>query len=188
MTKLNLPDLSRAISHALRHDPGAYGLQLDAEGWTSLGDLIAALRRAKPDWAALDRDDIARMIAAAAKQRFEVADDRIRAAYGHSVPATISHPAAQPPALLYHGTAPELVAAILSEGLQPMGRQQVHLSADQDTAWQVGRRKARQPAILTVDGAAASAAGVLFYPAGGPVWLADAVPGVFLRPLEPPGR
>ena len=67
-----------------------------------------------------------------------------------------------------------------------MERRQVHLSADLDTARQVGTRKAPRPALLVVDAAAASAVGVLFYPGGGPVWLTDAVPGRFLRPLKPP--
>ena len=26
-------ELSRVLSHALRHDPGRYGLELDPEGW-----------------------------------------------------------------------------------------------------------------------------------------------------------
>ena len=181
----DLPEVSRTIAHALRHEPAAYGLQLDAEGWAPLDDLLAALQGVKLAWAALDRDDITRMMALARKQRYEVAGGRIRAAYGHSAPARSSRTAAQPPALLYHGTAPGVVAAILREGLRPMGRQQVHLSADQDTARQVGKRKASRPALLGVDAAAASAAGVLFYPGGGPVWLADAVPGHFLRPLGP---
>jgi hypothetical protein len=81
-----LSDLSRTISHALRHDPAAYGLQLDAEGWAQLDDLIAALRRVKPGWGALDRDDLAQMMAIATKQRHEIVGDRIRAVYGHSVP------------------------------------------------------------------------------------------------------
>jgi len=34
-------DLSRAASHALRHDTAACGLRLDAEGWASLDEVIA---------------------------------------------------------------------------------------------------------------------------------------------------
>ncbi|HZX88363.1 MAG TPA: RNA 2'-phosphotransferase [Reyranella sp.] len=40
--KLN--DLSRAVSHALRHEPWLYELELDEEGWTSVDALIAALQ------------------------------------------------------------------------------------------------------------------------------------------------
>ena len=37
-------ELSRVLSHALRHDPGRYGLELDPEGWVGLGEVVAALR------------------------------------------------------------------------------------------------------------------------------------------------
>src|SRR5579883_1696013 len=37
-------ELSKTISYALRHDPGAYGLQLDQEGWVRVADLLQALR------------------------------------------------------------------------------------------------------------------------------------------------
>lgn len=31
----DLPKLSRAVSHALRHEPWLYELELDGEGWTT---------------------------------------------------------------------------------------------------------------------------------------------------------
>ena len=61
-----------------------------------------------------------------------------------------------------------------------MGRQYVHLSVDQETAGQVGRRKARGPVILEVLAAEAHAAGVTFYQGNDQVWLADAVPARFV--------
>jgi len=30
---ISYPDLSRTVSHALRHEPSSYGLVLDADGW-----------------------------------------------------------------------------------------------------------------------------------------------------------
>ena len=74
------------------------------------------------------------------KQRFAVEGGRIRARYGHSVPLAISYEYAEPPATLYHGTSEANLASILREGLLPMGRQKVHLSADTETARQVGLR------------------------------------------------
>ena len=44
-----------------------------------------------------------------------------------------------------------------------MSRQYVHLSADQETARQVGLRRDSYPAILKVDAAAANADGIHFY-------------------------
>ncbi len=116
------------------------------------------------------------MVRMSDKKRYEIADGRIRAFYGHSVSQRLRKETAEPPALLYHGTAPEAVEAIRAGGLRPMSRQFVHLSADGETAAQVGRRKARSPVILEVDARAAHNVGVRFYLGNEMVWLADLVP------------
>ena len=38
-------NISKAVSYALRHNPSAFGLELDSEGWVSVGDLINALNK-----------------------------------------------------------------------------------------------------------------------------------------------
>jgi putative RNA 2'-phosphotransferase len=48
-------------------------------------------------------------------------------------------------------------------------------------ALEVGRRKSRQPTLLTVAAAEAAAAGIHFYRGNELTWLADAVPPDFIR-------
>ena len=60
-------ELSKVLSHALRHEPWLYELELDEEGWAPLEQLITALREKGGDWAAIDRSSIERMLATAAK-------------------------------------------------------------------------------------------------------------------------
>src|SRR5579884_4432964 len=132
-----LVQLSRTISYALRHNPTEFGLTLDAEGWVAVGDLLGALRKRSSKWDSLRIDDLARMMDQSEKQRFEMRDGKIRAFYGHSVELKMQHEPAMPPALLYHGTTPQAAKIIRSEGLKPMGRQYVHMSADEETARQV---------------------------------------------------
>ncbi len=177
--KMDQTKLSRAISHALRHEPWLYELELDDEGWTSVEALIATLRQA-PEWAKVSRPAIVEVIAKSDKQRHEMVGDRIRALYGHSVPGKLRREAATPPAVLLHGTSPQVAEIILREGLKPMGRQYVHLSVDEETAVAVGHRKSWAPIILKVDAAAAHANGVAFYAGNDRVWLADAVPARFI--------
>lgn len=177
--KVDQTKLSRAISHALRHEPWLYELELDDEGWTSVEALVAALRQA-PEWAEVSRPTIAEVIAKSDKQRHEMVGDRIRALYGHSVPGKLRIDAAMPPAVLLHGTSPQVAEVILREGLKPMGRQYVHLSVDEETAEAVARRKSAAPIILKIDAAAACANGVVFYAGNDKVWLADAVPTRFI--------
>lgn len=175
-----LRQLSKAASHALRHEPWLYELELDAEGWVAAGDLLSALRSEHPEWASLSEGDLAEMISQSEKQRHELLHGRIRALYGHSTPQRLLKEQCAPPGVLYHGTAPATAARIKAEGLKPMSRQYVHLSADVATAKQVGRRKASGPVVLTIEAGSAHAAGVAFYRGNDHVWLADFVPTNFV--------
>jgi putative RNA 2'-phosphotransferase len=178
---VDYPRLSRAVSHALRHEPWLYEIELDDQGWTAAQDLIAALRAESAQWHKLEVADLERMIAASDKQRHELRDGRIRARYGHSIPGRLMMQPAEPPARLFHGTSPEKAELIMTTGLRPMGRQFVHLSVDLETAQRVGARKSRTPVILEVMAGAAHTAHVPFYRGNESVWLADFVPPAFLQ-------
>lgn len=178
---MNDEELSKLLSHALRHEPWLYELELDSEGWVPLSAVIEMLREQREEWRELTRLDLERMIETSAKRRHEIAGARIRAIYGHSVPGKLSYARALPPAILFHGTSPAAAITIAVEGLKPMSRQYVHLSIDRVTALEVGRRKARAPVLLEIDARAASDSGVAFYTGNEQVWLADAVPARFVR-------
>ena len=165
--------LSKRMSHALRHAPWLYELELDEAGWTPVADLLAAL--------GVSREQLEGVVRESPKQRFELVDERIRARYGHSVPGRIAGVPGTPPAELYHGTSVAVADRILREGLLPMRRQYVHLSVTREMAESVGRRKGEQVRVLTVDTPAARAAGVEFLRGNEIVWLAEHVPATFLR-------
>jgi putative RNA 2'-phosphotransferase len=172
--------LSRLVSHALRHEPWLYELELDDEGWVFLEALLAAIHEQGPQWSQVGRDELTEMVALSAKRRHEIDGERIRALYGHSVPGRIVKIEADPPAQLFHGTSPGAWDMIQHSGLRPMGRQYVHLSVDVATAEQVGRRKSPAPVILTVQAEEAHGAGARFWRGNDLVWLADHVPAGFI--------
>ena len=123
-------DLSRLVSHALRHEPWLYELELDEHGWTSVEDLVEALGR-ETGWGSLTAHDVQTMVASATKQRHEIVEDRIRASYGHSLP----RPDQAPGRRAARGSLPRHVTPKRSPtfkvyGLRPMTRQYVHLSVD----------------------------------------------------------
>lgn len=180
MTKLNSTALSKTLSHALRHEPWIYELELDAQGWASLDAVLNALRAERSEWASLVVEDLEQMIATSSKKRHEIEGNRIRAFYGHSITGLLAKERASPPHVLYHGTAPEVACVIKVDGLKPMNRQYVHLSSDIETAHEVGRRKSKLPTILKVDAERASQSGVLFYLGNEKVWLADMIPSSFI--------
>jgi putative RNA 2'-phosphotransferase len=177
---LNLTELSKRVSQALRHVPWRYGLRIDTDGWVDAGALLDTLREQRPGWADIQERDLANMILQSSRRRHELRDGRIRALYGHSLPERLDRVAAVPPPQLYHGTAPKYEVEIRNSGLLPMRRQYVHLSSDPEAAIVVGKRKSSKPLILTVDALQAWKSGVPFYTGGDNVWLADHVASKFI--------
>jgi putative RNA 2'-phosphotransferase len=164
--------VSRQLSYVLRHHPESIGIALDPAGWVDITVLLAALAaHGRP----LHRPALDRIVAGNDKQRFEVRDERIRAAQGHSVDVALGLDPVVPPAVLFHGTVARNLAGIRADGLRPGRRQYVHLSPDERTATAVGARRG-EPVILRVDAGAMHAAGLVFYRAANGVWLTDHVP------------
>jgi len=172
--------LSKFLSFVLRHKPDAIGLVLDPQGWTSIDDLVEKGNAAGTQFG---REDLLHVVETSDKKRFSLSDDglRIRAAQGHSVPVVLGSPPQEPPPTLYHGTATRFVNSILSEGLKPQARQQVHLSTDEATARRVGQRHGK-PVILRIEALRMHTKGFKFYLADNGVWLIDQVPAEFLSP------
>lgn len=173
--------ISKAMSHALRHEPDAYGLVLASDGSVPLDDLVRGLGAAGVE---VTSDDVRRVVAESDKQRFVIEGDRIRAQYGHSTEERIVKPSITPQPVLWHATSPDAATAILRDGLLPMGRQYAHLTTDQELALQAGRRKAPHPVLLRIDAAAAHAAGVEFAEGHDRVTLARVVPPTFIEAVD----
>jgi putative RNA 2'-phosphotransferase len=174
--------LSKFLALILRHQPERFALALDEEGWAALPEVMEILR-GLPNFRWATRAEVMKLVEEGSgdgKKRFEVQGDRIRARYGHSLDRRVRYEPCTPPRRLYHGTAPRTLEAIRREGLQPMGRQYVHLSVDPETAVKVGSRHAAQPVVLTVRAAEAHAAGIAFYQAGEGVYLAERIPPEFV--------
>ncbi len=174
-----LQRVSRFVARHLRHTPEEIGLALGPGGWVPVADL---LRGARDAGFPITREELDAVVAEPTKRRYayDTHQTRIRAVQGHSVAVEMHYTPVQPPATLFHGTHPGALGKIFREGLRPMRRQFVHLSADVDTATTVGARRGT-PIILAVDSAAMHAAGTPFYRAENGVWLTDSVAACFLR-------
>jgi putative RNA 2'-phosphotransferase len=173
--------VSKRLSRHLRHDPAAIGLTLDPSGWAEVDTLLACLGR---HGAPVTRAELTEVVTHNAKRRFAFDDSgsRIRASQGHSVAVDLGLPATTPPAVLYHGTATRFTSTIFAEGLRPMRRHAVHLSATVETARAVGARHGK-PLVLVVDAAGMAAAGHEFQVSANGVWLTASVPPGFLTAL-----
>ncbi|MEO3794731.1 RNA 2'-phosphotransferase [Nonomuraea sp. B10E15] len=169
--------ISKYLARHLRHDPQRIGLALDAQGWTPVDEL---LRAAAAHGFPFTEAELGQVVAANDKRRYTMADGRIRANQGHSVPVDLDLPAVAPPETLYHGTVRRFVAPIKEEGLRPMSRHHVHLSPDRETATRVGGRRG-VPVVLVVAAGAMHRDGHVFLLSANGVWLADHVPPGYLR-------
>jgi putative RNA 2'-phosphotransferase len=181
MNEKNMIRLSKRMSGWLRHHPESIGLTMDGAGWVRIDELLA---KAAAHGQAFSRAQLDEVVAQNTKQRFELDDsgESIRARQGHSVPVELGYQPAEPPEVLYHGTAQKTLPLIWRDGLLPMKRHAVHLSADTETAVKVGSRHGK-PAVLAVAAARMSTEGFTFFVTGNGVWLTDAVPAEYLREI-----
>jgi putative RNA 2'-phosphotransferase len=184
MNNQDLVRISKRLSLHLRHAPEKIGITLTSDGWVDVETLLGALKR---HGLALNREQLHEVVAGNDKKRFAFDESgaRIRASQGHSVEVELDLPVATPPARLYHGTVERFLEAILSEGLRPMRRHAVHLSAALETATAVGARRGK-PVILGVDALAMTVAGHEFRVSANGVWLTSTVPPEFLERLAGP--
>lgn len=183
MNNENMIRISKRMSLHLRHAPERIGIELEQGGWVDVDTFLTALRA---HGFRVTRAELEEVVARNDKRRFafDESGTRIRASQGHSVEVDLGLAPADPPAILYHGTAERFLAKIEKAGLLPMRRQHVHLSADVDTAIRVGSRHGRA-VVLSVDTAAMVADGHVFHVSANGVWLTGTVPARYLGKLPP---
>ncbi|MCR5794721.1 MAG: RNA 2'-phosphotransferase [Solobacterium sp.] len=178
MNKKEKTTVSKFIALILRHHPEEIGITLDDHGWADVSQLIEGIRKRYP----LDREILQEIVDEDEKQRYAFNADKtkIRANQGHSVPVDADLAEAEPPAVLYHGTADRFTASIEKQGLLPQSRLYVHLSADEETAKKTGRRHGR-PALYLIDCASMRDDGHVFFRSANGVWLVRHVPPRYLH-------
>lgn len=165
----------RLLALALRHKPEVLGLTLDDRGYADVWEILKGFRHP------VTFEDLKRIVETNDKQRFAFNSDctKIRASQGHSIYVDLGYKPVVPPPVLYHGTAVRVLSLIKDKGLIKGTRQHVHLSADYETAENVGRRHG-YPVVLDVYSAKMAEDGYEFYLSANGVWLTDHVPAKYL--------
>jgi putative RNA 2'-phosphotransferase len=174
--------ISKFLSFVLRHEPQTIGLTLDSSGWTSVDDLLARCNAAGES---ISREQLEEVVATNEKKRFAFSEDgtRIRASQGHSVAVELGYAPAEPPEILYHGTAEQFLPSIKTNGLNKQNRHHVHLSASPQTAKTVGDRHGPS-VVLTIRSGEMRRQGHLFFISDNQVWLTDHVPPKYIQDQE----
>lgn len=174
-------DLGKYIALILRHKPEVIGIALDEHGWANVQELIDGIDK---DYD-FDMSKLEEIVERDTKQRYSFNMDKtlIRANQGHSIPVDVELEKKMPPDVLYHGTAVKYEVAIDAQGLIPKSRLYVHLSADIDTATNVGKRHGK-PVIYKVLAGNMQNEGYDFFLSANGVWLTKRVPAEFLDKIE----
>lgn len=169
--------ISKYLSYILRHSPESINIEMDNHGWVWINDLID--KTTKYD---LSYDLIKAVVKTNRKKRFSISEDgkRIRANQGHSLEIDLDLEEKEPPQVLYHGTAKRFLEKILDEGLKPMGRHDVHLSLQESTAVEVGKRYG-QPVVLEIMSQKMYEDDIKFYESDNGVWLTGYVDPKYIR-------
>jgi putative RNA 2'-phosphotransferase len=173
--------VSKFLSYVLRHKPEDIGIVLDANGWVKVDTL---LQQANAHGKVLTRPLLEEVVATNSKQRFSFSEDgqKIRANQGHSTTVDLALIAQIPPETLYHGTARRFLNSIFATGLNAGNRHHVHLSANPETAIQVGQRHG-EPVVLLVAAQQMHQAGHEFFCSDNGVWLTAEVAPQYLSHL-----
>ena len=170
--------ISKFLSLVLRHKPEEIGLKLDDAGWVSIAELMAACR---DNGFEFSLEELHGVVANNDKKRFSFSEDglSIRANQGHSVEVELGYEPAAPPETLFHGTAERFLDSIRKQGLMKGQRHHVHLSADTETARNVGQRHGKA-VVLQVSAGQMQRDGFVFYISTNGVWLTEHVPVPYL--------
>ena len=175
MKKYDDVSLGKFISLILRHNPEKIGITLEKHGgWAQVHELIEGINKSGRT---IDMETLERIVRENNKQRYSFNEDhtKIRANQGHSIEVYIDFEEKVPPKFLYHGTAERFLESIKRTGINKMSRLYVHLSKDEKTAIEVGKRHGK-PVVLKVNTEAMIKDGYKFYLSENNVWLCKDVP------------
>lgn len=184
MSDEELERIGRTMAGSLRHFPEKFGLSMDEQGFVSMRDFIAAMKKYNPRYHWLRPHHIIALIETDPKGRYQVSNDLIRATYGHSLELDLRLPTDSIPEHLYYPTTPEEADIILETGLKPSDRKLVHLSKTYSDAFNAGKVRTESPIILEIDTVAVIGSGLQIQRAARTVYLIKEVPPEFLSRAE----
>ncbi|MEW6070387.1 MAG: RNA 2'-phosphotransferase [Candidatus Thermoplasmatota archaeon] len=175
--------LSRIMAGVLRHFPEKFSLKMNEHGWVDLYAFIDSVRKF-PGFKWLKPHHIKAIVETDPKGRYQLQNNKLRATYGHTINLELDLPTENIPKFLYYPATEEECEIILETGIKPVDRKKVHLSKTKELALEAGKSRVEKPIILEVDAEKACKDGIIIKQAGKTVYIADEVPGKYLRKAE----
>lgn len=176
---VNQRSISRLLSLMLRHRPDEFGLVIDQYGFVPLDQVAQAIQGRYEE---VQEGDILELLNAPGQYRFELAEQSVRALYGHTFFVEMDGEPMAPPERLYMGTTTAAARRFRTEGIGSGDRFYVHLSLSREVA----ARRSREPdspCVAEILAQEAVQGGVEFYERG-EVVLTRQVPGEFVGEIH----
>ena len=179
-----LESVARMLTYILSHRPDEFGLVLSEEGFIPIKHLLQALS-AEPGWGFVRRYHLDQVVGLMSPPAFEVDGEQIRSLTPE--PAQLRRdPGEPPPALLYAAIPPKAHPRVWEEGLKPLPDRELVLAATPELAKKLGRRRAPDPVMVTVQAQFAARRGVSFTGYGEGLYLSPPLPRDVLQLPPPP--
>ncbi len=181
-----LEALARMLTYMLCHRPDEFGLVLSEDGFISIKQVHQTLV-AEPGWGFVRRRHLEEVAGLSQPPRFEILAEQIRGLSPE--PARLRRPLKEPPpAVLYLAISPRAHERVWHEGLKPPPGRELVLAVRPELALKLGRRRAPEPVLVTVQARAAAGAGITLQSYGEELFLAPALPREFLQMPPPQGK
>jgi putative RNA 2'-phosphotransferase len=167
--------LERFLKYVLGHRPDEFGLFTDDEGYVPLKELLQALHE-EEGWRGVREGRIRELLNSPDFSGLEMRGNDIRVSLAESQLNFDPPMDVIPPKLLYHAARRKAYPAILEHGLRPGARPFIPLSPDKDMAMRIGRRRDRDPVLLTILAERAHDRRIVFYRPQEHVYLVESLP------------
>ncbi len=187
MTRHRSPKLlSKLLFYILGRKPYEFGLVLNQDGFAKIKDVLKAVCE-ENGFAYVRRSHIDEILVTLPTPIIEIEDDHIRATHRESLP---NHTRAQNiPKLLYTCIRRKAHLSVAENGIFPTSYNKVILSSERSMAERMGKRADQMPVLLTVQTRKAIDEGIVFYTAGGTLYLTESIhPGCFTGPPLPKAK
>jgi putative RNA 2'-phosphotransferase len=165
--------LAKFMEYVLCRRPDEFGLVLDADGFVKIKEFLKAVAE-EEGFRYVRRAHLDEILLTVPDHAFEISDNLIRSKFRDRLPQRGY--ATNPPKLLYTCVRRKAYPHVHEKGIRPTGYSQVILSASRGMAERIGRRVDHSAVLLTIQVQNSADQGVVFFQAGGNIFLADFIP------------
>ncbi len=175
--------LAGFLSYVLGRNPDEFGLVPDQDGYVKIKELLKAVNE-EDGWRHVRKALIDELLLVMPDSPIEIKDKFIRTVHRDHLQK--DRYVQDPPRLLYAGITQKSYPFALEKGILPTYHLRVVLASTPEMAIRLGKRRDRNPILLTIQTSRAAENGAVFYQFGEQLYLAEFIPvGSFTGPPLP---